>query len=420
MLSQLTEERRISSAAELLACAADTTVAHILVMSNLVDVPSFRLSPGKTLSGGAADVSLSFAPGQDGIQLSTDNRIDKLELRTEPSRRAIFNDTKVASLGRLLLRNVRTVGLIQLLARDEVVGGHVEADNVDIVSADARDFDERPKGYGVEVVPGAFVLWNQQQSRGVTITANLTGLSIGRPGAPVRGSGVFVSGGGDAGGRLSVHRLETGAVHSDGGIARGTPDRITGGVFVVSGAYVDQVRNLGPVTTYGPNDMALDNWGTVGRWIAEDKITSFGPSGIGFVNFGMIDMLDAKGTVETFGQGARGFNVYTGSVHTAQFERIVTHADGAVGIQISQPVGEIAVRRGIETFGGTGDSLVKGVVVKLSAIGLSIKPGGSARRIAIAGGVVTHGAGIAPLEIHGKVDSLEIAGVDASTPVLTS
>jgi hypothetical protein len=84
----------------------------------------------------------------------------------------------------------------------------------------------------------------------------------------------------------------------------------------------------------------------------------------------------------------------------------VTHADGAVGIQISQPVGEIIVRRGIETYGGIGDSLVKGVVLRLSAIALSIKPGGSARKIMIAGGVVTHGEGIDPFELHGAVDSL--------------
>jgi hypothetical protein len=194
----------------------------------------------------------------------------------------------------------------------------------------------------------------------------------------------------------------------DGGIAAGTPDRISGGVFVVSGAFVDRVTNRGPVTTYSPNDMVLDNWGTVGDWTAEDKITSFGPSGIGFVNFGTIDVLQAKAPIETFGQGARGYNVYTGTVHTAEFERIVTHADGAVGIQISQPVGQIMVHRGIETYGGTGDSLVKGVVVKLSAIALSIKPGASARNITIAGGLITHGAGIIPLELHGTVDSLRI------------
>jgi hypothetical protein len=103
-----------------------------------------------------------------------------------------------------------------------------------------------------------------------------------------------------------------------------------------------------------------------------------------------------------------GFNVYTGTVNSAEFDRIVTHADGAVGIQISQPVGEISVRRGIETYGGTGDSLVKGVVVKLAATALSIKPGGSARQIDVTGGLLAHGEGVDPIELHGPVRSLHI------------
>jgi hypothetical protein len=48
---------------------------------------------------------------------------------------------------------------------------------------------------------------------------------------------------------------------------------------------------------------------------------------------------------------------------------------------VSQPVGEIKVRRGLETYGGKGESLVKGVVVNLSAIALSVKPGGSIERV---------------------------------------
>jgi hypothetical protein len=39
---------------------------------------------------------------------------------------------------------------------------------------------------------------------------------------------------------------------------------------------------------------------------------------------------------------------------------VTTHADGAVGIQTSQPIGQLVVRPGIEAFGGTGQSLVKG------------------------------------------------------------
>jgi hypothetical protein len=402
------ERREVRSVAELQAAVADASVRRIAVAAPIEELPTLRLSPGQTLSGTDAQSSLRFARGSHGLELSADNRIEGLQLIADPDKRAVFNDAGVERWGRLVLRNLTVMGVVQLLARDRVRGGHVEVENVDIVAADARGYDERPKGYGVEVVPGAFTLWNQHSDRAVTITAELIGLSVGRAGAPVRGSGVFVSGGGDTGGRLIARRLETGSIFSDGGIVPGTADRITGGVFVVSGAFVDKVRNRGPVTTYGPNDMVLDNWGTVGEWIVDEKVTSYGPSGIGFVNFGTIDLLQANAPIETFGQGARGFNVYTGTVNCAEFERIVTHADGAVGIQISQPVGQITVRRGVETYGGTGESLVKGVVMTLSAIALSIKPGGSARKISIAGGLITHGAGVNPLELHGAVDALQI------------
>ena len=312
-----------------------------------------------------------------------------------PEKRAIFNDTTVATLGRIELHGVTVGGCVQLLARDTVRGGHVDVNGLDIIAADARSQTERPHGYGVSVVQGAFTLWNLQPDRAVAISADIVGISAGRSGAPVRGSGIFVGGSGGAGGRLNLRRLETGAIYTDGGIAPGTPDRISGGVFIVYRACA--------------NDMVLDNWGMVDRWVADDKITSHGSSAIGFVNFGTINVLEMNAPIETFGQGARGFNVYTGTVKAAEFERIVTHADGAVGIQISQPVGRIKVRRGVETFGGAGDSLVKGVVVKLLAIALSVKPGGSARKVDVAGGLITHGAGINPLELQGAIECLRIA-----------
>jgi hypothetical protein len=410
-----TSTQQVTTVAELLAATQNPQVARIQLAASLSNVPSVRLLPGQTLSAADAQTAIRFASGEDGLQLSADNQVEHLSLITDPERRAIFNDTTVAHLGRLTLRRLSITGVLKLLARDQVCGGHVEAHDIDIVSADARGYQERPKGYGVEVIPGVFTLWNQQADPAVTLTADLTGLSAGRDGAPVRGSSIFVSGAGDTGGRLIARRLETGAVYSDGGIAPGTPDRISGGVFTVYGAFVGNVRNLGPITTYGANDMVLDNWGTVDCWVAEDKITSHGPSGIGFVNFGTVNVLQVNDVIETFGQGARGFNVYTGTVQTAEFERVVTHADGAVGIQISQPVGRITVRRGIETWGGTGDSLVKGVVITLSAIALSIKPGGSIRELEVAGGLRTHGKGVDALEMHGHIETLRICGSLAAT-----
>lgn len=404
-------ERDVATNEQLMAALGDHAVRRIHLKARLTGLPSIRLQPGQDLVGvDPGDSALEFAPGQDGLQLSADNHVHGITLRTDPERRALFNDTTQASLGTLRLHRLAVTGVVRLLATDRVRAGHVEAHDLHLIDADARSFDERPKGYGVEVIPGAFTLWNQQPDTSVAITADLTGLAAGRPGAPVRGSGIFVAGAGDTGGRLMVRRLETADVHSDGGIAPGTPDRISGGVFTVSGAFVDTVRNRGSVTTYGPNDMVLDNWGSVDRWIADEKITSYGPSGIGFVNFGTIRVLQVNGVLETFGKGARGFNVYTGTVRSAEFERVVTHADGAVGIQISQPVGSIVVRGGIETFGGIGDSLVKGVVVQLAAIPFSVKPGGAIEQLTVDGGLIAHGQGVDALELHGAIAALSVKG----------
>jgi hypothetical protein len=409
MSSMSETEKTISTAQELIAASKDQATRAMIIRSQLTGVAGFRLLPGQALRGWDDHASVTFADGEDGVQLSSDNEVDRIHLNTGVNKRAIFNDTSVATLGRMSIKNVKTTGRVQILARDKVRAGHVDVDGLDIVSADARGETDRPQGYGVSVIQGAFTLWNMQKDSAVKITADLTGLSAGRSGAPVRGSGIFVSGAGDAGGRLLVTRLETNAVYSDGGIKPGTADEITGGVFTVYGVHADLVRNRGPVVTYGQNDMVLDNWGVVDRWIADEKITSHGSSGIGFVNFGIVRELKVNAPIETFGQGSRGFNVYTGTVELAEFDRVVTHADGAVGIQISQPIGKLVVRRGIETFGGVGDSLVKGVVVKLSAVALSIKPGGSAREIDIAGGIKTNGLGVNPMEQHGTIESLRVS-----------
>jgi hypothetical protein len=403
-------DKAVTTVAALVAATADKGVRQIAVRGVLTDAPAIRLAPGQSLRGDGDGAAITFARDGDGVQLSSDNRIHNLRLNASPERRAIFNDTSVDSLGRIELRSVTTTGRVQILARDKVRSGHVDVNGLDVISADARGEKDRPQGYGVYVLQGAFTLWNMQQDTSVIISADLVGLSAGRDGAPVRGSGIFVSGGGDQAGRLAVRRLETDAVYSDGGIAPGTPDQITGGVFTVYGAHVDVVCNRGPVVTYGVNDMVLDNWGVVDRWTAEAKITSYGPSGIGFVNFGIVHELKVNAPIETFGQGARGFNVYTGTVNLAEFDRVTTHADGSVGIQISQPIGRLVVHRGIETFGGTGPSVVKGKVVSLSAIGLSVKPGGSAREIEIAGGIRTNGAGVPPIEQHGAIETLRVTG----------
>jgi len=388
------KQRDVSTAQDLIAAVRDRSVDRIVVFGDLAGLSSLELLPDKALTA-AARATLQFKDDSDGIRLSSNNKLENLTLIAAPEKRAIFNDTTVTDLGCLELRNLTLTGAVQILAADRVRSGHVEAHNIDIVSADTRGYEARPKAYGVEVITGAFTIWNQQLDPSTAITPDLTEISTGRPNSPVRGSGIFVSGASETGGRLIVRRLETGVIHCDAGIAHGTPDRISAGVFTSYGAIVDLVRTRGRVTTYGPNDMALDNWGVVDRWISEEKITTYGPSGIGLVNIGAINSLTLNGPIETFGRGARGargFNVYSGTLKFAEFDRIVTRGNGAVGIQISQPVGEISVRRGIETFGGSGESLVKGVMTNLPAIAFSVKAGGAVRALTVAGGLTTHGS----------------------------
>jgi hypothetical protein len=396
-----------TSVEELVRATSDPAVQTITIAQDLSDVPEIHLPSNKTLRGRSDRASvLKFAAGSHGVCLSSDNVLANLALLTAPDRFAIWNEECISNLGTLSIRSTSTIGRVRLLACGAVRGGHVEIEGLDIVAADARSDKERPHEYGVNVLQGAFTLWNMQADSKVKITANLVGLSAGRLGSPVLGGGIFVSGAGDTGGQLAVQRLETNAVYSDGRIEPGTAEQISGGVFVVHGARADLVVNHGPVVTYGANDMALDNWGIADRWVSEDKITTYGSSGVGFVNFGRIDQLKVKAPIETFGIGARGFNVYTGTIRHAEFDRIVTHADGAVGVQVSQPVGRLIFRRGIETYGATGQSLVKGVLQNLPATALSIKPGGSAREIRISGGLRSHGKGVLPLEQHGSVENL--------------
>ena len=153
---------------------------------------------------------------------------------------------------------------------------------------------------------GGLTVWNRQADASVEITAEITNVAVGSEKTPVRGSGVFVGGHGTDdgkafGGTLRVTKLTTGEIHTDGGIADGTPDLISGGVFVISGAIVESVTNDGSVTTLGQNDMVLDNWGEVQTWTAHKPITSYGPSAIGFVNFSDIGTLEVRAPIQTFG-----------------------------------------------------------------------------------------------------------------------
>lgn len=398
----------VKTSADLLE-AIKAGAVEIEVQGTLHGMPMITLGPGVSLRGG----DLQF--GAKGVRLTRDNTLEKVTVQTADEEVAILNDTSVSDLGVLTLRDVRATGQVLLLAAEAVRGGRVVVDGLTIDRADLRGRVERPHGFGVDAMQGAFTLWNRQADPAVTIAAELSDISAGSAETPVRGSGVFVGGHGDwaglgDGGTLRVSTLSTGEIHADGGIPAGTPDLISGGVFVISGAEVEHVVNNAPVTTYGQNDMVLDNWGKVETWTATAPVTSKGPSGIGFVNFGAIDRLDVQAPIQTFGSGARGFNHYDGSLRHASFQSIATHADGAIGIQISKPMSILEIAGDLTTEGGEAQSLVRGVQMPLKAIALSVKPDGKVDRITVGGRIQTSGDNVVTVEIEGQVGEIAVAG----------
>jgi len=396
---------RVSTVEELLD--ALEVASDIEVTGSLSGMPMITLRPGVRLHGGR----LRF--GSKGVRLTANNRLDDITVIAPEHEVAVTNDTSVRDLGRLYLRNVRTSGQVLLLADGAVAAGHIEVENLVVASADLRGRADRPHAYGVDACQGAVTIWNRQRDPAVRITARLTGVSAGTEHTPVRGSGVSLAGsrpGSEPGGTLEVRLLTTGPIYTDGGIEAGTPDLISGGVFVVYGVRAETVINEGSITTFGPNDMVLDNWGDVGTWTAKAPLTSHGPSGIGFVNFGRLVRLDVQAPLTTYGAGARGFNVYDGEMESARFHSITTHADGAVGVQVSKDLPVLEVADGIATFGGRGTSLVKGVQTELAAIAVSVLAGGRIGRLITDGDLSTKGDGVTTVDVEGALDAIEVRG----------
>jgi hypothetical protein len=401
--------RNVRTLNELIA-ALDDRAGEIAITAAIVSPHDIILSEGVSLKGEGEGASLLFSES-GGLGLTRDNHVQSLRIMTNPKSRAIYLRAGAEDFGTIGLEDLTVTGQVGLVARVGCRKGHVAARNVHVAFADARAFPEQPQKYGVNVLQGAFTLFNQNGDTASRLTATLDDISVGSAAAPVLGSGIFVGGFGDEGGRLEIDRLTTGEVNSTGLLPFGTADFITGGVFVLYGCTVAELVNKGPCRTHGVNDMVLDNWGKVQRWTAQDVIESFGPSGIGFVNFGTVEEFRAEAPIRTFGLGARGFNQYDGTVKSLRLDSIETFGDGSIGIQISKPVGRIAVDRDVWTHGGTGPSLVKGVIATLAAQAFSVKPSGEVEELAVGGDIVSEGDAVDAFTVEGgSVQRAKIGG----------
>ena len=398
----------------------ETTIELI----NSISVPNgISLGKGQKIISDKDNILLSFING-DGIALSGDNEISGISIQTASKYRAIYIDSVEEDLGEIKLNNLVISGVVQLMTRGNNKALYINIKNLDIVSADARNFPERPMKYGVNVYQGALTIYNFNPEKNSIIKVSAENVSVGREKAPVLGSGIFISGFNDNSGNVLVEKLRTGNVYSNGMIPTGQPNLITGGIFIVYGAHVEEIISDGTVRTYGTNDMVLDVWGSVDSWIVRDNVVSYGASGIGFVNFGNVKYFRSEKSIETYGLGARGFNQYDGSIEEAYFENIRTLGDGSIGMQFSKPVGTITIGKEISTSGSKGKTLVKGEIVELKADAISVLEGGEIKTLDIRGNLVTNGNDVVTFHVNGgnvkelKLDGNIIANGESSKEVL--
>lgn len=381
--------------------AVQHTHVVIEVAGRLHDLEKFTLLEGSSLVGTTPDAELVFKPDSDGILLTANHTLQNLTLRTDSSRLALSLEPAMTTLGQLRLQHLVIHGRLHLES-STVMTADLILNDIQLYDSDSTSDPHRPSGYGVEVAPGALTIYNRCTDPKSHWTLSAENLSGGTQEMPLKGSGIFIFGGmtvlanadpqgrpapSSPGGTIDLKLLTTGEIHTNGSIPAGVGNLITGGIFVGSGVKAQQVVNNGSVTTYGTNDMVLDNWGNVRLWLARQSVVSHGTSGIGFVNFGELQTLIIQGDLVTYGEGARGFNLYDGTLAYAEFKSITTHGNGSIGIQTSKPFGNILVLGDVITKGGRGNSLVRGVVVQLDAHALSLKPGTSGKEIIVLGQV---------------------------------
>jgi hypothetical protein len=401
----------IRSLADLTKAISGNVPGDLELQASVACPYPITLPPGFSLSGVNKDVSvLSFCNG-DGLGLTANNRVASLTIIATPADRAIYTQTGFSDMGNITLSDLSVTGQVSIITRSGTTKLNLDVDKLHVAACDCRRYSEQPQKYGVNVYQGALTVYNFNGDSHSNIYASLTDVSIGSRNAPVLGSGIFVSGFGDSGGWVQLSKLTTGAVYSNGLLPYGTADIITAGVCIVYGVEAKQVEHFGEIVTYGVNDMVLDTWGKVDNWIAHAPVVSYGPSGIGFVNFGTVENFVAEKEIRTHGLGARGFNQYDGTVKNIRFKSIETFGDGSIGIQVSKPVGTIAIDEGIITHGSVGNTLVKGVNMRLPAEAFSVKPGGVVDKLTIGGDLVTHGDHVTTYAVEGgKVGSIDIKG----------
>lgn len=126
------------------------------------------------------------------------------------------------------------------------------------------------------------------------------------------------------------------------------------------------------------------------------------------VNFGEIGVFRVEVPIETTGLGARGFDDCNGSLNEANFDSITTAGDGSLCVQVGRDLPELTIKGSLAASSGTGESLVKGVLMPLACIALSVKPSGHIGEVSIGADISTDGDALATVDLEGRIGTSSV------------
>lgn len=236
-------------------------VDAIIVEGQIPGLTGITLPPGTALQG-REEAVLEF--GSKGITVTIDNSISDLTIVANPSDVAIGTDTSLLSMGRITLTNVVVCGQVALIMEDVLSEGTAIVDSLTITYADTRGRAHRPRTGELEILQGALTVWNRQRSSASKLFASLAQITVGTIDAPVRGTGILLSGGTcPRSCQVGVEKLSTNAVVVDGGIPERAGDLIAGGIVIGPGVNAGTLLSNGPILTRDHRDSAIVDLGEI-------------------------------------------------------------------------------------------------------------------------------------------------------------
>ncbi|MGV3023748.1 hypothetical protein ACEE60_08950 [Streptococcus suis] len=145
--------------------ALDNNEKEIVITRTMTFASSIYLPAGIDIKGQAQENSVLptvFFSHSDGFILKGDAKISNLTISALQDKKAISLVPQQVrdNFGQISLENLIVDGQISMIFRAPTMTAHVDTHNVLVRKADTRTYLEQPQKYGVNVLQGAYTIYN--------------------------------------------------------------------------------------------------------------------------------------------------------------------------------------------------------------------------------------------------------------------